>query len=782
MSQTKAQLIDNLVQALNFTGTASAPANGLFLSATNTLQLSTASTPRLTINSDGHVDVVGNLDVGAGIDVTGNITATGAVDAVGITIGGNTPSLSFNDANDDPDFRFLVNSNSFILEDTTNSANRLVVNSDGHVDITGNLDVGAGIDVTGSSTMDGTVTINANSTTPALHLQGTGPQIIRLADESSESNGMDLVFRTSPNTIGFETTDNATSKFAVNYNGQVTITDNLDVGAGLDVTGAITASTSITATGNLVTNGNLTVQTSNPNIFLTDTDNNSDFRISNSNGLLEIRDITNSTTRFCIKSDGNVGIGTTAPAGKLNIVDTSNDGAISQLLKLGNNSSGAGTGAGLQLGAGSGNAGNSALLAGFYDGTGTSFTISTCTTFGGAQSEKLRVTNSGFVGIGTTSPSTKLHVNGDITAANSIVSENLSGRNFLINGAMQINQRGASLNLTYYNPVTSSIYTLDRWKVMNGSSFDTDSAHISKSTQSPDGFSSSMKWDIGNTETPSANQNCGIEQKIEGHNLQGLAYGTSSAKTMTLSFHVYSNKTGTYCVHIMQEDGTKYQMHEYTISSSNTWEKKTITIVGNTSNAINNDNSTGLRIIWVLTVGSGDTVAATSTWASGGDLAGTSNQVNLWDNSSNHWYLTGCQLEVGTIATEFEHIDYSDEIARCQRYYFKVVDGATTSETLGFTGMVWQQNNGSIISIRYPVKMRATPSLEVTNGTQYWRHFSGNDLAGAYADGNGIGTNITREFGAEIYVNVSANTGGEGRGVFIRGNNSASKMAYGAEL
>ena len=83
MSQTKAQLISDLVQALNFTGTASAPANGLFLSAANTLQLSTASTPRLTINSDGHVDVVGNLDVGAGVDVTGNIAATGALDIEG---------------------------------------------------------------------------------------------------------------------------------------------------------------------------------------------------------------------------------------------------------------------------------------------------------------------------------------------------------------------------------------------------------------------------------------------------------------------------------------------------------------------------------------------------------------------------------------------------------------------------------------------------------------------------------------------------------------------------
>ena len=96
--------------------------------------------------------------------------------------------------------------------------------------------------------------------------------------------------------------------------------------------------------------------------------------------------------------------------------------------------------------------------------------------------------------------------------------------------------------------------------------------------------------------------------------------------------------------------------------------------------------------------------------------------------------------------------------------------------------MVWQQNNGSIISIRYPVKMRAAPSLEVTNGTQYWRHFSGNDLSNAYADGSGIVNNVNREFGAEIYVNASANTGAEGRGVFIRGNNTAAKMAYTAEL
>ena len=299
---------------------------------------------------------------------------------------------------------------------------------------------------------------------------------------------------------------------------------------------------------------------------------------------------------------------------------------------------------------------------------------------------------------------------------------NNSRKNLLINGEMKVNQRVGSPGLSYFNPVTSAIYTLDRWKVMNGSSFDTDSAHISKSTQSPAGFGASMKWDIGNTETPSANQNCGIEQKIEGQNLQGLAYGTSSAKTMTLSFYVYSNKLGTYCVHIMQEDGTKYQMHEYTISSSNTWEKKTIKIVGNTANAINDDNTTGLRFIWVLTVGSGDTVAATSTWASGGDLAGTSNQVNLWDNGSNYWYLTGCQLELGDVATAYEHPSIGEELALCERYYEKSYDLATrpgTNTTAGSVMFLANRDPGTAHTmLRFATRKRAQPTVTAYDPTQ----------------------------------------------------------------
>ena len=151
----------------NFIETCSINAATASNAASGNLRFSTkadggSNTERMRIKSDGTVDIGGNLDVGAGVDVTGNITATGALDVVGITIGGNTPSLNFTDANDNPDFRFLVNSNSFILEDTTNSANRFVVNSDGHIDIGGNLDVGAGIDCTGEMTSTGSLTLSSD--------------------------------------------------------------------------------------------------------------------------------------------------------------------------------------------------------------------------------------------------------------------------------------------------------------------------------------------------------------------------------------------------------------------------------------------------------------------------------------------------------------------------------------------------------------------------------------------------------------------------------------------
>jgi len=362
------------------------------------------------------------------------------------------------------------------------------------------------------------------------------------------------------------------------------------------------------------------------------------------------------------------------------------------------------------------------------------------------------------------------NTDGTCTANLSAVNNGQLGgfRNFLINGAMQINQRNQTGLLGYYNPVTGSIYTLDRWKWTVGSSFDTNSARITQDSASPNGFSNSWKIDIYNTQTPSANQNGGVEQKIEAQFLQGLGYGTSDAKTMTLSFHVKSYKTGTYCVQIMQEDGTKYQMHEYTISASNTWEKKTITIVGNTSNAINNDNGVGLRIIWMLTVGSGDHVAATSSWVSGGDLAATSNQVNLWDNGSNDFFLTGCQLEIGTVATEFEHRSVGQELQLCKRYFNSF--GANTAGNTSATYMLIQggyarfgsANSLALQRIFYDVEMRSNPTVK------YGRNDNNDD------------NNLMRwsSAGTNPIVNIGSQEGSNRMGYHITAYNNQAGQTY----
>ena len=167
MSQTKAQLISDLVQALNFTGTATAPANGLFLSATNTLKLSTASTPRLTINSDGHVDVVGNLDVGAGIDVTGDIIATGDITANGgdMTISGASAILHLVDTNDNPNYRVQNIGGSFQIYDATSDVSRLSI---GTTEIVAN-DTGASVD---------------------FRVEGDGATNLLLVDASSDNVGI----------------------------------------------------------------------------------------------------------------------------------------------------------------------------------------------------------------------------------------------------------------------------------------------------------------------------------------------------------------------------------------------------------------------------------------------------------------------------------------------------------------------------------------------------------------------------------------------------------------
>ena len=236
-------------------------------------------------------------------------------------------------------------------------------------------------------------------------------------------------------------------------------------------------------------------------------------------------------------------------------------------------------------------------------------------------------------------------------------------KNLVINGNMNQAQRGTSFT-------SASGYTLDRY------TWTDDSTSVFTITQSTDvpsgqGFATSMKLDCttANGSLGSTDQIRQV-QKIEAQNLQHLRYGTSSAKSVTLSFWVKSNKTGIYCATLSQEDDSYASFtKEYTISSSDTWEKKTLTFDGDTGGVINNDNGAGIWLMFAFGAGSGRHMTA-NQWNSSYGLS-TSNQVNLADSTSNELYLTGVQLEVGTSATDFEFLPFDVNLQRCQRYYYR---------------------------------------------------------------------------------------------------------------
>ena len=163
-----------------------------------------------------------------------------------------------------------------------------------------------------------------------------------------------------------------------------------------------------------------------------------------------------------------------------------------------------------------------------------------------------------------------------------------------------------------------------------------------------------------------------IRYKIEAQDLQQLAYGTSDAKSITLSFYVRSTVTGTYAICLQQKDnGSKQVNGTYTINSANTWERKTFTFAGDTSGVINDDNGHGLDILWTLVAGSNRTSgSARPTWTAHADADESyGHTANVLSSTSNNWHLTGVQLEVGDTANDFSHNTPAEELVLCQRYF-----------------------------------------------------------------------------------------------------------------
>jgi hypothetical protein len=291
-------------------------------------------------------------------------------------------------------------------------------------------------------------------------------------------------------------------------------------------------------------------------------------------------------------------------------------------------------------------------------------------------------------------------------------------RNIIINGDMSIAQRGTSASIT-----TSGYRTVDRFN-MPINLMGTFTVSQSTDTPTGQGFRTSTKYDCTTADaSPAANDFIRFEQYVEAQNLQYLKFGTASASSLTLSFWVKSNKTGTYIAELRNFDGGRTICNSYTINASNTWEKKIITVAGDTdgSGAFNNDNGLGLACIFWLGAGSDFTSGTLATdWEATTSANRAVGQVNLADDTANEWYITGVQLEAGTTASDFEFLPVDVDLQRCQRYFVQFGKnqgvGEATGDSYAF-GITNDDDLNSFILIPLPVRMRTAPTSITQTGT-----------------------------------------------------------------
>jgi hypothetical protein len=277
-------------------------------------------------------------------------------------------------------------------------------------------------------------------------------------------------------------------------------------------------------------------------------------------------------------------------------------------------------------------------------------------------------------------------------------------KNRIINGDMRIDQRNAGASVT---PTSDGTYVLDRWEcaLSQASKYSVQQ----QTSVVPTGYTYATKITSLSSYSLSASDYFIYTQKIEGFNIADLAWGTANAKTVTLSFQVYSSLTGTFGGAIHNSAANRSYPFSYTISSANTWTTISITIPGDTSGTWLTTNGIGMWVRFGLGVGS--TYSATAgSWSSNLYVSATGATSVVGTNGAT-WYITGVQLEIGTSATPFERRLYNQELANCQRYFCLLAGG-------GACGVAELSNRVSL-TYQYPVPMRASPTgtLDATKGT-----------------------------------------------------------------
>jgi hypothetical protein len=348
-----------------------------------------------------------------------------------------------------------------------------------------------------------------------------------------------------------------------------------------------------------------------------------------------------------------------------------------------------------------------------------------------------------------------------------------TNRNLIINGHMAVHQRGTSVA-----SAPAGYSTADRWNQQSGSlGVYTQSVETDAPTGS--GFNKSFKMLCTTAETTlTGTRFVAIEHRIEGQDLQRVRKGTSDAQQLTVSFWVKSNVTGTYVANLADNDNSRSVSATYSVSSSATWERKTITFPADTTGAITNDNTTGMTMTFWLAAGTDFTSGTlNTTWASTTNANRAVGQTNLSASTNNYWQVTGVQLEVGPVATPFEFEPYDTTLRKCQRYFQKCVRSWPAAILSAYaTSAAW----GPVL---FKQTMRATPTVTLgTTGS------GAGQISATLAGSNWpttIGVNAAEDITEDGFsFKCSGYTGAftAGDAVIVASNGSATLYTASAEL
>ncbi|NBX50269.1 hypothetical protein EBT25_10080, partial [bacterium] len=282
-----------------------------------------------------------------------------------------------------------------------------------------------------------------------------------------------------------------------------------------------------------------------------------------------------------------------------------------------------------------------------------------------------------------------------------------SMKNRIINGAMVVSQRNGASSVT---PNSGNTYTLDRWFLSASQNSKFTVGQNLNSVSLPAGYINYLGASVASAYSSGSSDYFSLCQNIEGLNITDLAWGTANAKTVTLSFKVYSSLTGTFSGALQNSGASRSYPFIYTVSSANTWTTISVTIAGDTAGTWLTTNGVGISVNFNL--GSGSTLLGTAGAWAGTWYIGATGANNIVANAGATFYVTGVQLEVGSTATSFDYRPYGTELALCQRYY---QTPPSNPYLVGFyTGSASGANTFRIVNIPLSPTMRATPSGTVS--------------------------------------------------------------------